>query len=218
MIKRSIGTRPLAPLGDALKRRLLPPELAKQWRTRGGASKAVRSQAGAWERVRALRQTDKARRRSGLSLLEVVLALTILAVAAALLAQVSTRATNNGLMAQRLAVAQMLCESKMSEVLSGSIQLTSSSWTQITDSGRRGNWYYQIQTVTAQRPNMIGVRLSVTDQPEATNPELFFIVRWMIDPSTGLDTPPSTDTSTTSSGSSTGSASGSTSGSAGGIQ
>lgn len=160
----------------------------------------------------------KVRRRVGLSLLEVVLALTILAVAAALLAQVTTRATNNGLMAQRLAVAQMLCESKMSEVLAGSIQLTPSSWTQITDSGRRGNWYYQIQTVTAQRPNMIGVRLSVTDQPDATNPELFFIVRWMIDPSTGLDTPPSTDTSTSSSGSSTGSASGSSSGSAGGIQ
>jgi type II secretion system protein I len=159
--------------------------------------------------------------RSGLSLLEVVLALTILAVAAALLAQVTTQATNNGLMAQRLAVAQMLCESKMSEVLAGSIQLTPSSWTQITDSGRRGNWYYQIQTVTAQRPNMIGVRLSVTDQPDATNPELFFIVRWMIDPSTGLDAPPSTDTSSSSSGSpgsSTGSSSGSSSGAAGGIQ
>ena len=179
---------------------------------RGRASEAVRSQAGARQRVRF------ARRRSGLSLLEVVLALTILAVAAALLAQVTTRATNNGLMAKRLAVAQMLCESKMSEVLAGSIQLTPSSWTQITDSGRRDNWYYQIQTVTAQRPNMIGVRLSVTDQPDATNPELFFIVRWMIDPSTGLDTPPSTDTSTSSSGSSTGSASGSSSGSAGGIQ
>lgn len=161
---------------------------------------------------------NERRVRAGLSLLEVVLALTILAVATALLAQVSTRATNNGLMAQRLAVAQMLSESKMSEVLAGAIPLTSSSWTQITDSGRRGTWYYQIQTVTAQRPNMIGVRLSVTDQPDATNSELFFIVRWMIDPSTGLDSPPSTDPSTTSSGSSTGSTTGSTSGSAGGIQ
>ena len=130
--------------------------------------------------------------RAGLSLLEVVLALTILAVAAALLAQVTTQSTNNGLMAQRLSTAQMLCESKMSEVLAGAIPLSSSGWTQITDSGRRSNWYYQIQTTTAERPNMIGVRLSVTDQPDATtgNPELFFIVRWMIDPSLGLDTPP----------------------------
>ncbi len=153
-------------------------------------------------------------RRAGLSLLEVVLALAILAVAAALLAQVTKQATDNGLMAKRLSTAQMLCESKMSEVLAGAIPLTSSSWTQITDSGRRGSWYYQIQTTTAERPNMIGVRLSVTDQPDTTNgnPELFYIVRWMIDPSLGLDTPPETTSTTdTSSG-------GTSSSSAGGIQ
>ena len=162
------------------------------------------------------------RSRRGLSLLEVVLALTILAVAAALLAQITKQATDNGLMAQKLSTAQMLCESKMSEVLAGAIPLTSTSWTQITDSGRRGSWYYQIQTVTAQRPNMIGVRLSVTDSPEATtyNPELFFIVRWMIDPSLGLDTLPAADASTTGTGSTSSgtSSGGNASGSAGGFQ
>lgn len=153
-------------------------------------------------------------RRAGLSLLEVVLALAILAVAAALLAQVTKQATDNGMMSQRLSTAQMLCESKMSEVLAGAIPLTSTGWTPITDSGRRGSWYYQIQASTAERPNMIGVRLSVTDQPDSTtyNPELFFIVRWMIDPSLGLDTPPETTSAT---GDPSG---GSSSGSAGGIQ
>ena len=152
-------------------------------------------------------------RRAGLSLLEVVLALSILAVSAALLTQITKQATDNGLMAKKLSTAQMLCESKMSEVLAGAIPLTSSGWTEITDSGRRGSWYYQIQTTAAERPNMIGVRLSVTDQPDATtyNPELFFIVRWMIDPSLGLDTPPETTTTT---GDPSG---GSASGSAGGI-
>ncbi len=149
-------------------------------------------------------------RRAGLSLLEVVLALSILAVAAALLAQVTKQATDNGMMSQRLSTAQILCESKMSEVLAGAIPLTSSSWTQITDSGRRGSWYYKIQTSTAERPNMIGVRLSVTDQPDSTtyNPELFFIVRWMIDPSLGLDTPPTSTTGTSSGGGSSGSGGG----------
>lgn len=159
---------------------------------------------------------SKQHNRAGLSLLEVVLALTILAVAAALLAQITKQATDNGLLAQRLSTAQMLCESKMSEVLAGAIPLQASSWVPITDSGRKGNWNYQIQTITAQRPNMIGVRLSVTDRPDTTtgNPELFFIVRWMIDPSLGLDTLPATD-ATSSTGSSSGS---SKSGSAGGIQ
>ena len=132
-----------------------------------------------------------------------MLALSILAVAAGLLAQITKQATDNGLLAQRLSTSQMLCESKMSEVLAGSIPLTSSGWVQITDSGK-GLFYYRIQTETAARPNMIGVRLSVSDQPNsASNPELFFLVRWMIDPNLGLDTPP-TATSTT--------------GSAGGIQ
>ncbi len=159
---------------------------------------------------------EKQHNRAGLSLLEVVLALTILAVAAALLAQITKQATDNGLLAQRLSTAQMLCESKMSEVLAGAISLQASSWVPITDSGRKGNWNYQIQTITAQRPNMIGVRLSVTDQPDTTtgNPELFFIVRWMIDPSLGLDTLPATDTTSSTSSSSGSSASGS----AGGIQ
>ena len=149
-------------------------------------------------------------RRAGLSLLEVVLALSILAVSAALLTQITKQATDNGLMAKRLSTAQMLCESKMSEVLAGAIPLTSSSWTQITDSGRRGSWYYKIQTATAERPNMIGVRLSVSDQPDSTtyNPELFYIVRWMIDPSLGLDTPPTSTTGTSSGSSSTGAAGG----------
>jgi general secretion pathway protein I len=152
--------------------------------------------------------------RSGLSLLEVILALAILAMSVALLSQITKQSTDNGLMAQRLATAQMLCESKMSEVLAGAIPLTATPWTPITDSLRNGNWNYQIQTVTAQQKDMVGVRLSVTDQPDTTteNPELFFIVRWMIDPNLGLDTlPQSTDTGGSST-SSTGS------GAAGGIQ
>ena len=142
--------------------------------------------------------------RSGLSLLEVILALAILAMSVALLSQITKQSTDNGLMAQRLATAQMLCESKMSEVLAGAIPLTPTPWTPITDSLRNGNWNYQIQTVTAQQKDMVGVRLSVTDQPDTTteDPELFFIVRWMIDPNLGLDTlPESTDTGSSSSSS-----------------
>jgi hypothetical protein len=39
---------------------------------------------------------------------------------------------------------------------------------------------------------MIGLRLAITDiidSPEGTK-ELFYVVRWVIDPSLGLDTPP----------------------------
>jgi hypothetical protein len=42
------STRPLAPPGDAMHRRLLPPEVVNECLTRGGASKAVRSKAEPW--------------------------------------------------------------------------------------------------------------------------------------------------------------------------
>lgn len=148
--------------------------------------------------------------------MEVVLSLAILAMSVALLSQITKQATDNGLMAQRLAHAQMLCESKMSEVLVGAIPVEGNTWTEITDTGVRGTWYYQIQTVTAERKDMVGVRLSVTDQPNSTteNPELFFIVRWMIDPNLGLDKAPQSSQSGT--GSSTNSGSGSSGSSSGG--
>ena len=140
--------------------------------------------------------------RLGMSLLEVVLALAILAMSAAILAQITRTATDNGLIAHRLATAQILAESKMAEVVTGAIPLQGAvGWMPITDTVPRGTWYFQLQTESAARKDMVGIRLSVTDQAGADeNKEVFYIVRWMIDPALGLDTLPAA--STGSSGSS----------------
>ena len=151
--------------------------------------------------------------RAGLSLLEVVLALAILAIAASLLAQITSQATDNALSAQTNGTAQMLCESKMAEVLAGAIPMQPQDWTQITDTSRPGNWHYKIETVTAERPNMLGVKVSVSDDPTTTfrNPVRFFLVRWVIDPNLGLDQPQQSAASGSS-----GATSGSTSATSGG--
>lgn len=171
-----------------------------------------------WNATRGQRvwSTRSPAQSKGISLLEVVLALAILAMSGAILAQVASNATDNGLMAHRLATAQILAESKMAEVVTGAISIQGSSgWLPITDPVPNGTWYYSIQTVNAVRPNMIGIRLSITDNDgQANDKELFYIVRWMIDPNLGLDTPP---TSTDSSGSSSSSVGTGTS-SGGGIQ
>ncbi len=162
----------------------------------------------------ATRRSHAANRR-GISLLEVVLSLAILAMSAAILAQITWTATDNGLIANRLATAQILAESKMAEIVTGAIPLQGAvGWTPITDVVPNGSWYYQVQTVTATRPNMVGVRLSITDEAGVTeNREMFFVVRWMIDPSLGLDTlPASTGTTGASGTASGGGASGSTGG------
>lgn len=158
---------------------------------------------------------SKARRRcrKGISLLEVVLSLAILAMSAGILAQISWTATDNGLIAHRLATAQILAESKMAEIVTGAIPLQGAvGWTPIRDIVPSGTWYYQLQTVTAVRPDMVGVRLSITDEAGMTeNREMFFIVRWMIDPSLGLDTLPASTTTSGANGA-TSSATGTTGG------
>ena len=165
-------------------------------------------------------------RRIGMSLLEVVLALAILAMSAAILASIARTATDNGLIAHRLATAQILAESKRAEIVTGAIPLQGAvGWTPINDTVPSGVWYYQLQTQTATRKDMVGVRLSVSDQAGVDeNKEVFYIVRWMIDPSLGLDTMPtqgSANGSTTGSGTSSGSGTGSAAGAGaptGGIQ
>jgi len=150
-----------------------------------------------------------------MSLLEVVLALAILAMSAAILASIARTATDNGLIAHRLATAQILAESKMAEVVTGAIPLQGAvGWMPINDTVPSGVWYYQLQTESASRKDMVGVRLSVTDQAGMDeNKEVFYIVRWMIDPSLGLDTMP---TQSGASGSSANSGSGASSGSSSG--
>lgn len=159
--------------------------------------------------------------RKALSLLEVVLALSILAISAGILASITRTASDNGLMGHRLATSQILAESKMAEVLVGAIPVqTGTSWTQITDPVPSGVWYYQVTTSPAASQDLIGVRLAITDQQGLDdNAELFYVVRLIIDPSLGLDNPPSTSsgTGTNTNGGTGGSTSGgSTTG--GGIQ
>jgi len=150
--------------------------------------------------------------RRGISLLEVVLALSILAMSAAILAQVTRTATDNGLLAHRISTAQILAESKMAEVVTGAIPLQGGTgWTEITDTVPSGIWYYQVETTVAARQDMIGVRLAITDEVGMQdNAELFYLVRWMIDPSLGLDTPQSNPAQSGTSGSPSGATSGAT--------
>jgi hypothetical protein len=132
-------------------------------------------------------------------------------------------AVNNGMMGHRLATAQIMAESKMAEVLTGAISIQGGvDWTMITDPVPEGTWYYKLETTTTGNQDMIGVRLAITDEIGLEeNKELFFIARWMIDPSLGLDTPPVSPSGTGAAGSTTGAppaSSGTATGFGGGIQ
>ena len=143
--------------------------------------------------------------RRGLSLLEVVLALAILAMTAALLSQLTRQATDNAIASQRQADAQILCESTMAEILAGAIPMQSTDWTPIQFSTRPGNWHYRLESSATERQDMLGLRLGITDDPQKTTMpvELFYVVRWVIDPNLGLDVLPEQTDAAGASGSTT---------------
>jgi general secretion pathway protein I len=143
-----------------------------------------------------------ATRSSGLSLLEVVLALAILSVAAAYLAQSMYLAAENAIRAQANTEAELIAESVINQVVAGFLPAQPVNWTsyvspnpfgsgaQASSSGAQ--WLYSIQNVPAEVQGMIGIQVSVMQlqpgQEMRDRPDLS-ISRWIIDPSLGLDVP-----------------------------
>jgi type II secretion system protein I len=167
---------------------------------------------------RNLNRTLYKKTRSALSLLEVVLALAILGAAGAMLAQSMQVATDAGLQARDQAVAELLAESKMSEVIAGAFPPNQSSdWMPVVTTVDPGKWYFRIQSQPALVQGMLMIQVQVTDDPQMQKerPLQFILTRWMIDPSLGLDTPPEDDSSTTT-GTGSGTGTSATSSSSGG--
>ena len=135
--------------------------------------------------------------RRALSLLEVILALAILGVACTFMAQAMRLATDNAMAAQRQAQAELAAESVLSQVVAGIIPMEpSSAWVPVGTSSSTSNWSYMIGQVNCEVENMVGVQIMVKDMSnqDTTTPADLSVIRWMIDPALGLDTPPTTDT------------------------
>lgn len=130
--------------------------------------------------------------RRGLSLLEVILALSLLGIASAIMAQAMQMAASNAIAAQRQAQAELAAESVLSQVIAGVIPMQpSTSWTPIGVSASTSNWSYMLQSVTCEVQNMVGIEVSVRDEsdPDNTRPADLTVIRWVIDPALGLDMP-----------------------------
>jgi general secretion pathway protein I len=127
-------------------------------------------------------------RRAGFSLLEVILALTLLAGAVVVLGEVCRVGLRNATSGRDLARAQMLCESKLAEIVSGITPPTSvenvafdpSTEPAAADDSR---WVYSVNEEATNEEGLIAVKVTVTKGlPEAQHPVDFTLVRWMPDP------------------------------------
>lgn len=150
-------------------------------------------------------------RQRAFTLLEVILAIAILAAALAALGEVVRLSGENANAARDLSRAQLLAASKIAEIASGAVQLTTVPRTAL-DIEADPPWVYQVDLTDTIAEGLIAVHVTVEqDRPEVEQPIRFQLVRWMPDPGA---LPESTDSgSSTSGSSSTGGGSTSTGGS-----
>jgi general secretion pathway protein I len=150
-------------------------------------------------------------RPAGFTLLEVILALAILAGSVAAIGELVRSGLANAQTARDLTRAEMLCEGIEEQVVAGAISPNGASGTCDDDP----RWLYSISSESGQT-GLLTVQITVSkDVPENQHAVQFTLWRWMIDPSVA---PESNDNSDSSSSSSTGSSSGSSSSSSGGAQ
>ena len=118
--------------------------------------------------------------RRGLSLLEVILAIAILGGALATIGELVRIGARNAAIARDLTTAQIYCETKMSEVAAGVVDLSLSGREPLDEFGE---WLCAIETAALDQQELVAVTVTVSQDPDQfSRPVSFTMTRWMIDP------------------------------------
>jgi Tfp pilus assembly protein PilV len=119
----------------------------------------------------------KATSRLGFSLLEVVLATGILLGASIVLAELAGIGSRQATSARDLAQAQLLCQSRLNEIVAGVEPLASVQDTPLVDAP---GWTCSVETEPTARPNMMLVRVTVSQEEGVRgHPKKFSLERWV---------------------------------------
>ena len=125
------------------------------------------------------------RRRRGFSLLEVILALAIFAMAFAFLGELSRLGMRNARVAHDKTQAELLCEGKMAEIMVlGTIPETVQGAPFETETDPSDPpWLYSVDVESTDQEGVMAVHVTVIqDLPSEQRPVEFSLVRWMLDP------------------------------------
>ncbi len=138
---------------------------------------------GTTSRTKTGRETRPKRKRQGLSLLEVMLALAILGGALAAIGELMRIGARNAEIARDLTTAQMLCESTMAEIQLGFLPLQSAGPIQVTDVQYQQEWMYTVVIEPIDQEGLTSVWVQIEQNPAIfSRPVSFDLARWMIDP------------------------------------
>ncbi|TWU41903.1 prepilin-type N-terminal cleavage/methylation domain-containing protein [Novipirellula artificiosorum] len=132
-----------------------------------------------------------ARCKRGFSLLEILLALAILGGSLAVLSTISDTGIDAAMESRDLAVARILCQTKLSEMLLQDVSPQSVPSTPIasTDSGSLTPFAYSVEVLPAPMDGLLVVRVTVEANPSESGAAsvTYALTRWMIDPALGLE-------------------------------
>lgn len=116
--------------------------------------------------------------RRGLSLLEVVLALAILVAALAVLGELLALGNRHARAAADLSTAQVLCSSKMAEIVAGIVPAAAQSATPCEGDP---DWQVAVAVDPSETPGLLVVRVTVSESQPTTHPLDYTLTRWLVD-------------------------------------
>jgi len=127
-----------------------------------------------------IRKSEIRRPRTGLTLLEVILALAILGLALAAITQLITIGANAAIESRELTKAQMIAESILAELTIESLPLETMEG---MDVPHEPDWVFSTLVEGTDEPGMIAVHVVVehVDPPDG-RPLRFIVTRWFVDP------------------------------------
>lgn len=119
--------------------------------------------------------------RDAFSLLEVLLAMSILLGAVVVLGELARIGRKNAQAAKELTQAQLLCETKLNEILAGIDSSTPREAAAFEE--HPDEWLYTVERTPLAHPGVVSLRVTVKrNLPDAYRPAQFSLVRWIRDP------------------------------------
>lgn len=122
----------------------------------------------------------KRRVRSGFSLMEVMLATSILLGSSIVLVELATIGRKQAMAAYDLNIAQLLCQAKIDEIVTGIAPATAVEQTEIEG---EPDWLYSVETIPIVDRNLTGLKVTVSQVTDENHkPVRFSLVRWLQNP------------------------------------
>ncbi len=153
-------------------------------------------------------------RSAGFTIIEIILALSILAGGLAITSEMTRIAQQNARVARDLTYAQMLGETKMNEIASGVAPIDSEGG--VAFGAPYDGWSYSVESADAEVAGLHTVTVTVYQDPAPKVwPVNYSLVRWVGDPAAPVSSPDSSSASSSSQNSSSSSGNSSNSSSSG---